>query len=511
MGEVGGRRNQPQTDRIQPRFNRAIRVEARSDRLSADTGSMVLRELMELTGVVDWMDGAFRDLRTKDMITHSNAELLRTQLLLLAQGWTDADDADRLRADPMLRLSVSDRRGEAPLRDAPQTHTPEGLPSQPSLSRLIARASTPDNRAVLDEAVCRMAVSRCQLIDRRLRHDHLVVDVDALPMPVHGHQEGARYNGYFRQTGYHPLIMGSAQTGELYGGLLRPGNASAAQGIASMVAERLDWIQEHLARHVTLRFDAGAVSGGFLDLLEQRPRTSYVARIKTNAVLERKARAQVAAYQRDLARDPATLQAEGFRCHELSYQATPWTKSRRVVLVLIPSEQDELPIEHHFFLVTNDPASVTPGPDLVELYRQRGTFEQMLGELCSTLRPQLSSTTRPKQTYRGTAPRRPTASRDAFAANQVILTLNLLAYNLMHLGRQAAERSHRRPGRPRTYGRSSPAMSLDTFRQRYLRVASRISLHSRRVGVTIARAVADDWDHLWRLLARLDPVVIRHA
>ena len=83
-------------------------------------------------------------------------------------------------------------------------------------------------------------------------------------------------------------------------------------------------------------------------------------------------------------------------------------------------------------------------------------------------------------------PRKRTPSRDAFAANQAILTLNLLAYNLLHLGRQAAERAERRPGRPEKKGRSTTALSLDTFRRRYLRVPSRSTFHGRAVGVTIA-------------------------
>ena len=130
----------------------------------------------------------------------------------------------------------------------------------------------------------------------------------------------------------------------------------------------------------------------------------------------------------------------------------------------------------------------------------------MLGELSSTLQPQLSSTTRRKQHYRGREPRQRTPSRDAFAANQAILTLNLLACNLLHLGRQAAERAQARRGRPRKYGRSTTALSLDRFRRVYLRLPSRVTLHGRRVGVTLAQAMAAPGYRLWRFLATLKPV-----
>ena len=76
------------------------------------------------------------------------SELLRTQILLMAQGWTDADDADWLRDDPILRLSVSDRRGQSPLREA-DDGAPEGLASQPTLSRLIGRRWMKRSRVAL--------------------------------------------------------------------------------------------------------------------------------------------------------------------------------------------------------------------------------------------------------------------------------------------------------------------------------------------------------------------------
>ena len=339
-----------------------------------------------------------------------------------------------------------------------------------------------------------------------MKYEELAVDMDALPMPVHGHQAGVEYNGYFHASGYHPLLLGSAQTGDFFGAVLRPGNVHAHEGASQALGERLDWIQSHLARRLILRFDAASVSGPFLSELEERTETSYVARIKKNARLEELARAYVEGYQQELAQHPQRLREEGFRCRELRYQAHSWLKPRRVVLVLVPCETEELPIARHFFLITDQSPQRMRGRDVVAFYRPRGLFERMLGELSSTLMPQLSSTTRRKQHYRGQKPRQRTPSRDAFAANQAILTLNLWAYNLLHLGRQAAERAEARRGRPRKYGRSTTALSLDRFRRAYLRLRSRVTLHGRRVGVILTQGMADAWYRLWRFLATLKPV-----
>ena len=504
MGELASHPQFEQGGPIQPSFNRSIHIEARPTHLSSDTGALVLRQLLDDSQVLNWVVAHFEDLRTQDQITHPLSELLRTQILLLAQGWTHADDADALREDPILRLAVSDRKGQAPLR-TPDGNRPQGLASQPTLSRLLEQASTAYNREVLEEAVLRSARSRCQLLERRTRYEELAVDLDALPMPVHGHQAGVAYNGYFHASGYHPLLLGSAQTGDFFGAVLRPGNVHAHEGASQAVGQRLDWIQSHLARRLILRFDAASVSGSFLSELEERTDTSYVARIKKNARLEERARAWVESYQQELARHPEELREEGFRCRELVYQARSWQRPRRVVLVLVPCETEELPIARHFFLITDLSPKRMSGRDVVAFYRQRGLFERMLGELSSTLMPQLSSTTRRKRHYRGREPRQRTPSRDAFAANQAILTLNLLACNLLHLGRQAAERAQARRGRPRKYGRSTTALSLDRFRRVYLRLPCRVTLHGRRAGVILTQGMAAAWDRLWRFLATLKP------
>ena len=146
---------------------------------------------------------------------------------------------------------------------------------------------------------------------------------------------------------------------------------------------------------------------------------------------------------------------------------------------------------------------------LLKLYRQRGTYEQQLGDFMSTLAPHLSSTTRPKSHYRGDPPaRHRRTTRDAFDTNQSILSLNVLAHNVINMGRRIAERAQTRRGRPKTYGRSSPAMSLHTFREHYLKVPARITLHSRRVWISIEQSTANLWRNWWQHIERLGAVSV---
>ena len=100
-------------------FNGSVQVEARADHLSADSGALLLREVMERTGIVDWMDERLLDPRNPLLITYPLADLVRTSLLLLGQGWRDQDHLRSVTGDsskivPVLRLNC--KRPTTPAR-----------------------------------------------------------------------------------------------------------------------------------------------------------------------------------------------------------------------------------------------------------------------------------------------------------------------------------------------------------------------------------------------------------
>lgn len=70
-----------------PEFSRSIHVEARPERLSAEAGTLLLRELMERLGISALLAKHPRDPRESSRVTHPFPELLRTALLLFAQGF----------------------------------------------------------------------------------------------------------------------------------------------------------------------------------------------------------------------------------------------------------------------------------------------------------------------------------------------------------------------------------------------------------------------------------------
>ena len=472
------------------KFNSSIRVEARPERLTADPGALLLRETIERIGIIPWLTERLHDPRSPERITHPFAELLRTELIRLGQGWRDHDDADALRDDAAMRLAVSDRRGISPLLTRPEEErarnpnptVPDGLASQPTLSRLARTLSSEQNRTVLRGALLETVARRIRAQHRGHRMRQVTVDIDSLPCEVHGHQPGSEYNGHYHERIYHPLVASIAETGDMIDARLREGSAHTAAGALDFVLPLLDGVERKLCAKAAVRLDAGFPEENLLRSLEQRG-TRYVARVRNNPVLDRMAEPYL---RRPPGRRPAEPR-EWF--YESTYQAESWSRARRVVLVV--QERAEELFLHHFWLITNWTAEQKSGAALCEEYRQRGTAEGHMGEVMSVLDPALSSSPRPKSHYRGEEPVRRYASGDSFAVNEVLLLLNLLAYDILHVTRLAMEKA------------TGEGWSLQRLRERVLRVAARVLVHGRRATVVIGHAAAALWHALLLDLAFL--------
>src|SRR5918994_164368 len=419
-----------------PSFNAGVVIEARVERLTSDAGAVIVREVMERSGIIEWLTERLHDPRKPHLATYPLADLLRTMLLLFAQGWRDQDDADALRLDPALRLAAAGTRGTTPLAEGAH------LASQPTLSRLR----------------------------------DLTIDVDGLPVEVHGEQPGSVWNGHYHQRMYHPIIACAAETGDLLDARLRPGNAHTAEGALGFILDLVDRLEGSMCQVATVRMDAGFPEGRLLAGLGRRG-APYVARLRNNRALDRLAGPHL---KRPPGRPPAEPR---LWLHEIEYQAGPWSRPRRVVLV-VKERPDDLLLDH-FWLLTSFDAAAVPAEDLLAHYRQRGTAEGHFGELMDVLAPALSSAPRTKSRYRDNPlPTLPTGI-DAAARNEAILLLHLLAYELMHAGRRAMELATHTGG------------SLRRFHERVLRVGGRVLLHARRITFVIAQTAAGFWAALW--------------
>jgi hypothetical protein len=457
-----------------PGFNRSLRVESRADRLTGDPGAVLLREVLERSGIVTWMTSRLNDPRSKVDVTHDLASLIRTSVLLAAQGWRDHDDADALRHDPAFRLATSSAAGLTPLEGP-------GLASQPTLSRFTALMAAPANLKVLREALLEMAGRglRAERQGKRLRS--VTLDVDSAPIEIHGHQPKAEWNGHYNARIYHPLITSIAETGDMLDARLRAGNVGTAEGALDVILDVVERARKSFCDVAMVRIDAGFPSAALLEGLEARG-IDYVSRLRANAALDRMAEPLI---KRPPGRRPAEPR---MWLYELRYQAESWDKPRRVILVVKEREGDLL--LDRFFLVTSLPWTRKLHHEVLAHYRERGKAEGHMGELKDVLAPALSSTNRAKAHCRGKAPKSRTPAIDAFACNEARLLISCLAYQVMNIARRAMEKA------------TGTGWSLRRLRERVLRAGARLTISGRQMTLALSSAAAPFWSALWpRLMA----------
>ena len=446
-----------------PSCNGAVRVELSGQRTTSDSGALLLREALDNSGVIEALEDNLVDRRHPLRIRHSLASQLRTLVLQRAMGWIDLSDTDTLRRDPLWQLACSDARGMTPLV--------QDRPSQATLSRLLSCLGRNDNIDAVHEGLLRLVVWRLTSLQNGERPKQLTLDIDGLPIEVHGHQGGSAYHGLYGARIYSPLVASLAETGDMVGGLLREGNAGPAENADTWIPHLVRRLNESTGAQVRVRIDAGFTDNATLAALEERD-IEYLVRLRSHTGLQKLAAPHL---KRPPGRPPEQPREW---CHDLEYQAGSWSAPRRVVLV-VQERPDDL-LLHAFFLVTNLGKFDWPPEKVLALYRKRGSAEAHMGEVKSALDVHLSSTDRGASTV-----------QDVMARNEVSLLLSLYAYQVLHGLRCLLERQTRQ------------GWSLSRMREQVLKVAATLRLHARRITVHLGAAADKWWPTLLKGLPKL--------
>ena len=459
---------------FEPTFNRSVKVESQDERITTDGGALLLREADHQLGLTEYLASELFDPRRQDRIRYTLTELLRERLFAMALGYSVQDDADRLAHDPAFKMAVWDRRGDDVID--------ERLASQPTQSRLLSILAREGNREKfrdgLFESISRYLLSAGP--NRRVLR--ATIDVDSFPVVVHGSQSGAAYNGHYGATIYHPLVASICIDGKFdaprpnsrlgngfIGAQLRVGNAYTTDDGLPFIQTLVERVRQ-VSRYFDLRLDAGFVTGEIMDLLTD-DKVRFLGRIKANPRLH-------ALAEPHLTRPPGRPPKDGYhRVIELGqYQADEWKYSQRLILVIVDEPDSDgllFDMPRYFFLLTNYPRSMRSGWDVLQHYRQRGTFEDRLSEFNDVLGPHLSQ-------------------NDCWK-NDASLIMALLAFNLSSFLRLELEAVHQ------------GSWDLSRFRDCVLKAGGRIVKHANRLIVKLAKAVSNFWSTLserishWRL------------
>src|SRR4051812_49225111 len=228
--------------------------------ISSDGGALLLREAERLTGIIRQFAACFTDHRNPDLTEHTVEELTAQRVYALALGYEDLNDHDDLRRDPLLATVVGkgDPTGETRLRRCDRG---KALAGKSTLNRLELTPVGADKEARYKKVVCRTRDVERLFVSLFLQAhprppERIVLDLDATDDPIHGHQLGRFFHGYYKSFCSLPLYIFCGA--HLLCARLRPADIDAAAGSVKHLKRIVAQVREAWPGvKVVIRADSG--------------------------------------------------------------------------------------------------------------------------------------------------------------------------------------------------------------------------------------------------------------
>jgi Transposase DDE domain group 1 len=200
--------------------------------ISSDAGALLLRKTEQVTAVIQQFAACFSDHRDPRLIEHSVTDLVAQRVYALALGYEDLNDHDDLRRDPLLAAVVG--KGDPTGKDR-RRHRDRGKPlaGKSTLNRLELTRVGDDQESRYTKIACNTRDVERLLVTLFLQAHRqpparIVLDLDATDDPIHGHQPGRFFHGYYKNYCYLPLYIFCGD--HLLCARLRPSDIDASAG-----------------------------------------------------------------------------------------------------------------------------------------------------------------------------------------------------------------------------------------------------------------------------------------
>ncbi|HKQ83055.1 MAG TPA: IS1380 family transposase [Steroidobacteraceae bacterium] len=417
-------------------------------RVSSNAGALLLQRTDQAIGLIDRLAQCFIDRRNPDLIEHSVRTLIGQRVFGMALGYEDLNDHEQLRHDSVFGALLGKfESGRA--RCA-------ALAGKSTLNRLELHPAAGVDRyhKILPQgAAIERLWTELFLDAHREAPAQIVLDLDATDDPLHGHQEGRFFHGYYDGYCYLPLYIFCGE--HLLCAKLRRSNIDGAAGAREELERIVAQIRERWAHvKIILRADSGFCREELMGWCEQNT-VDYVFGLAKNVRLVRSIGAELHA----AALECGATQRPARRFKELVYRTRKsWSRSRRVVAKAEQTGDKANPR----FIVTSLSMQQFPARELYEdLYCARGECENRIKEAQLDLfADRLSAAT--------------------FRANQLRLWLASAAYVLMHALRRVG-----------LAGTALARACANTIRLRLLKIGAVVKVSVRRVKLAMSEACAN--------------------
>ena len=426
--------------------------------ITSDAGALLLGATDRVIRVVDRFARCFRDERDPARIEHEVATLVGQRVFGIALGYEDLVDHDELRHDPALAVlagKLAARRSDC----AP-------LAGKSTLNRLELSRPEPTryHRISSDGAAVERLFVDVFLESRRSAPKQIVLDLDATDDPLHGHQEGRFFHGYYDGYCYLPLYVFCGR--QLLAAKLRRSNIDASAGAVEEVDRIVTHIRARWPRtRILLRADSGFAREPLMAWCEER-RVDFVFGLARNQRLVGEIEAELAqAEAESIATGKAARRFKDVMWSTLD----SWSRRRRVIAKAEWTGGEANP---RFIVTSLKPAEVTGRHLYEEVYCARGDMENRIKEAQSDL-------------FAGRT------SAATMRANQLRLWFASLAYLLLC--------ALRRIGLAHTQFAQA---TCGTIRLKLLKIGALVTISVRRI--RFAMASGCPWQNEWALVhARL--------
>lgn len=468
------------TECIQKRFEfhglgqREVIAEFQGGDITSDAGGLLLREVEQRTGILRRFAQCFRDYRDPELIEHSVLELVSQRVYGLALGYEDLVDHDDLRHDPLLAVLVgkTDPTGRQRARKQDEG---KALAGKSTLNRLELTPPGADTDSRYKKIVASCGQIERLLVDVFLQSrfrspKRIVLDLDATDDPLHGHQLGRFFHGYYGNYCYLPLYIFCGE--HLLCAKLRPSDIDASAGGVDELRRIVAQIRQRWPKvQILIRADSGFCREGLMAWCEKN-RVDYVLGLARNDRLHAEIVPELIEAREDF--EATGKPARVFR--DFTYRTLDsWSRARRVI-----GKAEYLPLgENPRFIVTSlSPEDFRGQPLYEEVYCARGDMENRIKEQQLFLFADRTSC----QTMR---------------ANQLRLFFSSVAYLLLVALRQNGLR-----------GTELESAQCDTIRLKLLKIGAQVQVTVRKVWVALSesypyrRVFAQVYDNLrqWRPL-----------
>ena len=423
-------------------------------RISSDAGGVLLREVDKRTGVTARVSRCFVDYRNRASVEHSVHELVSQRVYGIGLGYEDLNDHGELRGDAVLSLLVGkkDVTGEKRIRERDRGYALAsastlnrmelGEPAQAEHDRYKRIVARPE---AFDELLVELFVESHSRAPRELW-----LDLDATDDPLHGHQEGRFFHGYYGCYCYLPLYIFCGE--HLLCARLRESNQDASAGSIEELERIVGQIRRHWPRtRIHIRGDSGFCRDSIMKWCEDHG-VGFVLGLARNRRLVR----ALGGAMHEAHRVHRRTGKPARRFRDFTYRTRKsWSRRRRVVGKAEYLAKGENPR----FVVTNLPAHKAAARRLYEkLYCARGDMENRIKEQQLDLFADRTSA-------------------HTMRANQLRLYFSSFAYVLMHALRRLG-----------TEGTQFVRAQCSTLRLKLLKVGARIKITARRVWLSFSQA-----------------------